>query len=318
MFTEKLTLDEREIVPPYDFTYQLDHYVLYPETRVGDALVEVIRLGSGGIVKVEVRSLGTVEHPALELTVQSAWQLSKAEVREATNRVAWFLGLHEDLRPFYELVKDDPVMQAAIAMHYGAKDKAGYSVFEALVGCVCAQNVIFKRLYAMLRNLCQRFGDSVVLDGVACHVFPTPEQLAAAPVEDMRACKVGYRDKYIKGIAEAVASGQVNLEHIVALPLEEARRELIKLPGVGPYTADLALILALRRRDILHLDLFVRQALWTFYFDGRQVPDGELRAFAAQRWPGYQAWAAGLLTTNTEVWARKLGVDFRLRSGARG
>ena len=32
-----------------------------------------------------------------------------------------------------------------------------------------------------------------------------PEQLAAAPLEAIRAAKVGYRDRYIKGVAEAVA-----------------------------------------------------------------------------------------------------------------
>lgn len=189
-------------------------------------------------------------------------------------------------------------------------------MFDALVDCICAQNTFFRRLYAMRANLAAAFGDSLEAGGRTYHASPTPEQLAAAPLGAIRACGVGYRDRYIKALAEAVAGG-ADLEAIGRLPRAEARRELTALPGVGPYTADLGLILGARRRDWMPLDLYIREALRQFYFDGAPIPDAELRAFAERRWGPYQGCAGFYLTTNTELWAADAGKTFRLRSGAR-
>jgi 3-methyladenine DNA glycosylase/8-oxoguanine DNA glycosylase len=236
------------------------------------------------------------------------------EIRE---QASWQLCLTDALRPFYEICKGDPIMEMAISMHYGAKDKGRFSLFEAIIDCICAQNVIFKRLYTMMDNLCKRFGDKVEIEGRVYHAFPTPMQLASATLDEIRLCGVGYRAKFIKNFAEMVACGEVNLEKIKKLPINEAIEELMQIEGVGPYTANLSMILAMRRREILHLDSFVREILSQLYFEGRKVSDEELQTFAAQRWLGCQAYATLLLCTDTEMLFRNVGKEFRLKSGAR-
>ena len=118
-----------------------------PEARDGRKLVEIVRLASGTLAKVDVRSLGTVEEPRLELMLSSALALSSADVREARQLVVWRLGLDDDLRPFYTLVADDPVLTASIEHNYGAKGKAAFSMFDAVIDVICAQNTAFRRLY---------------------------------------------------------------------------------------------------------------------------------------------------------------------------
>jgi 3-methyladenine DNA glycosylase/8-oxoguanine DNA glycosylase len=86
---------------------------------------------------------------------------------------------------------------------------------------------------------------------------------------------------------------------------------------VGPYTADLRLIIGARRQDALFLDVFFRGALREFYFGGEPVSDETLSRFAEERWGPHRRYAWLYLTTNREVWARSLGVEFRLRSGER-
>lgn len=168
----------------------------------------------------------------------------------------------------------------------------------------------------MRERLAAAFGDTFELGGRVYHAAPTPARLAAAPLEAIRACGVGYRDRYIKLLAQAVVDG-VELETIGRLPREEARRQLMALPGIGPYTADLALIMGARGRDWMPLDLCLREALRQFYFDGAAVSDDELRRFTQDAWNGHQGSAGLYLTTNTELWAGAAGKTFRLRSGAR-
>jgi 3-methyladenine DNA glycosylase/8-oxoguanine DNA glycosylase len=91
---------------------------------------------------------------------------------------------------------------------------------------------------------------------------------------------------------------------------------LVRLLGVGPYTAELALIRGAGRGDGLFLDVYIRQALSQLYFGGARLPDEQRRDFARAKMGPYQAYAAVYLTTDTDAWARDLDVDFRLRSGA--
>jgi 3-methyladenine DNA glycosylase/8-oxoguanine DNA glycosylase len=316
LFEERLELREPDVTAPYSFAFDLAHYVIAPEVREGDTLVQVFRLRSGRLVKVDVASRGTAAAPALEFRVACEEPVSAGDLAEVRGRVSWHLGLDERLGPFYDLVADDRVLSASVAFNYGAKGKSAYSLFDAVVDCICAQNTDFRRVYAMRRDLGIAFGERLEAGGRVYHAAPTPEQLAEAPLESIRACGVGYRDRFLKGVAEAVVGG-VDLEAVRVLPREQARRELMALPGVGPYTADLALIIGARRRDWMFLDLYIREALRQFYFDGEPVGDAELRAFAERAWGPYQGWAALYLTTDTELWAHEAGKSFRLKSGAR-
>ena len=314
-FRRRLTIDPSDIAPPYDFGHQLRHYVVHPEARDGQQLVAVVRLASDKLVKIDISSLGTVEEPQLELTVVSAQPISQPDVAEVRRLVVWRLGLDDDLRPFYALVAEDPVLAASIEHNFGAKSKASFSMFDAVIDVICAQNTAFRRLYAMRGNLGAAFGDPLVMNGRVFHASPTPAQLAAAPLEAIRACRVGYRDRYIKGVAEAVVRG-FDIEVLRGMPRNQARDELMKLPGVGPYTADLGLIIGARRHDAMFFDVFLKEVLRTFYFDGKPVSEAALARFAEERWGPSKGYAWLYLTTNTEVWAQHLGVKFRLRSGA--
>lgn len=313
--TARLRVDASEIAAPYDFGWQLRHYVVPPEVREGPTLVDIVRTRSGALIKLDVVSCGSVTHPCLELALTSSSVLGDSELDDVRRTQMWRLGADDDLRPFYALVNDDPVLTASIRHNYGAKAKSTSSMFDALIYVICAQNTSWRRLYAMRANLAAAFGDTFATPRRTYHASPSPEQLAAAPLAAIRACGVGYRDRYIQAVAQAVVDG-FDIEGIKQLPREAAREELMRLPGVGPYTADLGLVIGARRQDAMFLDVYVREALRAFYFGGEPVSDARLSAFAEERWGPYRGYAWLYLATDTEVWARELGVRFRLRSGA--
>lgn len=172
-FRTRLTIDSSDIAPPYDFDFQLRHYLVHPETQDGQQLVAIVRLASGKLVKIDIRSLGTLQEPQLELSFSSAQLIPPAEVAEARRLVVWRLGLDEDLRPFYALGADDPVLAASIEHNFGAKGKASFSMFDAVIDVICAQNTAFRRLYTMRANLAAAFGDPLVMNGRVYHASPT-------------------------------------------------------------------------------------------------------------------------------------------------
>ena len=327
---------------PYNFNFFLTHYVFAPWIVEGEELVRLFKQSSGKFVLVRVGFKSQTSHlgraspkalpaargvhlatirgdsPALTITLQSKTNLTEVEQKHLKDLLSWIFAVNEEVKYFYEVIcQKDPVLKAASEEIYGAHLRTDPYVFESVLGVIMAQNVLFKRIYEMNRLLCGKFGEKQNFNGKIYHTFPTPERLAKTDISDIRACKVGYRDKYIKGVAEKIVREKLNLDDLRKVKdIQKIREKLIELPGVGPYTADLAVAIGFRL-PTFHMDLFSREALYQFYFKGKKIADEKLRKFADEKWGKYKAHAMLLLTTNTDVWAKKLGIEFRLKSGAK-
>jgi 3-methyladenine DNA glycosylase/8-oxoguanine DNA glycosylase len=94
------------------------------------------------------------------------------------------------------------------------------------------------------------------------HASPTPAQLAVAPLDAIRACGRVPRPLH-QGDRPGVVGG-LDLEPLGGMPRSGVRTELMKLSGVGPYTADLGLIIGARRQDAMVIDVSLREVLRTF------------------------------------------------------
>ena len=88
--------------------------------------------------------------------------------------------------------------------------------------------------------------------------FPTPEQLAAASFDDLRACGFsGRKIETIQGIAAATITGLVPSRIAADAMSNEALIErLVTLKGIGQWTVEMMLIFTFKRIDILPVDDF--------------------------------------------------------------
>lgn len=73
-------------------------------------------------------------------------------------------------------------------------------------------------------------------------MFPTCFQLAEETADSLSYLRSGFRAKYIADASRKTASGAVNLREIAAMPIDEARRELRTIKGVGPKVAECVLL----------------------------------------------------------------------------
>jgi len=60
----------------------------------------------------------------------------------------------------------------------------------------------------------------------------------------------GQKGRYCRNLASAILEGALDLEGLAALPDERVRDELTRITGIGPWTADIYLLMALGRPDI--------------------------------------------------------------------
>jgi len=78
----------------------------------------------------------------------------------------------------------------------------------------------------------------------------TAQNMLDADPEAIRACGMSRpKVAHLISIAEAMVSGQLNLARVCAAPLDEARKELLSVRGIGPWTAELFLLYAVGAMD---------------------------------------------------------------------
>ncbi|MEW6302106.1 MAG: DNA glycosylase [Verrucomicrobiota bacterium] len=155
--------------------------------------------------------------------------------------------------------------------------------WECLASFILSSTKQIVQIQQIVGLVCERFGDSVRVPSSHGPVFsfPDAERLAECSEAELRACKMGFRARYLKGSAEMIARGEVDLERLRSMSCEEARAALLTLPGVGRKIADCVLLFAYGFQEAFPVDVWVMRALRQLYFPRRKVAPRRLLKFTA-------------------------------------
>ena len=150
-------------------------------------------------------------------------------------------------------------------------------VWECLVSFLLSSNNNVKRISGIIERLCKCFGK----DMGGYFAFPTAEMLAGAGEDNIFACGAGYRAVYVAEAAGAVAAG-FDLEGLPKMGYDAAKKELMKLKGVGEKVADCVLLYSCGYREAFPVDVWVQRAVEKRFPDAGRT-GREYREFAAKR-----------------------------------
>ncbi|UEM06055.1 DNA-3-methyladenine glycosylase 2 family protein [Skermanella rosea] len=176
------------------------------------------------------------------------------------------------------------------------------SGFPGLLRIILEQQVSTLAAEAMWRKLCAAAG-----------TLPTPEAVLALPDDTLKACGFSRQKiDYARGLAGEVASGRLDMDLIDRLPDDEALEALVRVKGIGRWSAEIYLLLVLCRPDVWPVD-DLAVALGLQWLLDREVrpPRDELLALG-DPWRPYRSTAARL------VWHYYLSVAPERRRRARG
>lgn len=151
--------------------------------------------------------------------------------------------------------------------------------FEALCTFIISQNNNIKRIKGIVQRLCENFGEKL---NDTDYSFPTVQRLSQLSPEDLSPLRAGFRNRYLIDGAQKVASGQVDLEKCRTLPYEEARKELMKIVGVGVKVADCTLLFGLHRVESFPLDVWMKRAMKILFPELKPEDFGEYAGIAQQ------------------------------------
>jgi DNA-3-methyladenine glycosylase II len=158
--------------------------------------------------------------------------------------------------------------------------------FGVLIFQVIGQQLSVAVTRTMLGRVMDRFGGRL----------PSPEQLLATPPEEIRAAGLSHRKvQTVRALAERFVDGRLNVDELERLPDEDVVARLTEVPGVGRWTAEGFLAIALHRGDVvLAGDLALRKAIQRAYGLDHLPSQAEV-ADIAEAWRPYRSLAVSYL-----------------------
>lgn len=151
--------------------------------------------------------------------------------------------------------------------------------YEALCTFIISQNNNIKRIKGIVERLCENFGEKIAEN---VYDFPIAQKMAELTVDDLAPLRAGFRNRYLIDAAKKVASGEVDLEKCRTADYEEARKELMKITGVGVKVADCALLFGMHRIEAFPVDVWMKRAMETLFPDMTPNDFGEYAGIAQQ------------------------------------
>jgi len=199
----------------------------------------------------------------------------------------------DDLAATYEkLGRLDPVFQLLVEEH-GTPDPFHFpdggrttdSNFAGMVMHILSQQIATRVALVLYDRLVEATGGTL-----------TPEAVLALDVDQLKALGTSHsKATYVRALAEAVVSGELDIERMDAIGDDDAEAALTRIKGIGPWSADMFLIHQLHRGDILPAgDLGIRAAVRNL--DSLpEVPTIEAVRARGEAWKPYRTYAAALL-----------------------
>ena len=132
--------------------------------------------------------------------------------------------------------------------------------WECLCSFIISQNNNIPRIKTIISRLCEHYGH-----------FPTASEMAQETVESLGYLRSGFRAKYLVDAACKTASGEINLREIKEMPIDDARKALMTIKGVGPKVAECVLLFGMHRCDAFPVDVWIKRVMEKYYPDG--LPD---------------------------------------------
>jgi DNA-3-methyladenine glycosylase II len=283
--------------PPYDFSLSaaiFDRGDPQVRTFFQGTFRQALDTGEKPVL-VEVCSKGSVNSPKLCLSIRSDNPLSKSEIKKVNGLISSMLSIVDDLEPFYTAMESDPIMTALVQRLRGVKSPTTPTVFEALTDSVIEQQISLAAAHSIEHRLIRAVGTPLIIDNATWYCYPTPQILAKTTDATFRACGLTLRKgEYIRDISRHIVEGTLDLDHFKTYPdTESIISEMVKVRGIGRWTAELTILRGLQRADSFPADdVGVRRFISRVYYNGKKISPDEARAFADiwGPWKGFAAY----------------------------
>lgn len=206
-----------------------------------------------------------------------------------------YFDLNTEYGPLKEELSKDELLKQAIEFGYGIR-LLNQDPFEMVISFIISARNSIPSIMKTIKKISEKFGDKIEYKGEIYYVFPTPEQLKNATLEDIQETGASFRSKYIidtiyniNMALEAKKSGNLtdelkryDLDYIMSLPTDECHVALQAFKGVGAKVADCIMLFSMGKKSAFPVDVWIKRAMIHFYV-APDVSLNKIRVFGREK-----------------------------------
>ena len=187
-----------------------------------------------------------------------------AVIKSIQNSKTDFFRKKDNMQEIIKSISKDKTVKKAIKQYEGLRIFK-QDPFQCMISFIISSNSNIQKIKTSLEKITKKFGVKVEIQNKEFFLFPKPEKLANASIEEIKKCGVGYRAPFIKQAAEMIFSKKIDLEYLEKLDYKEAKKNICLIPGVGNKVADCILLFSLNKLEAFPLDTWMIKILEKYY-----------------------------------------------------
>lgn len=181
-----------------------------------------------------------------------------------------FFRKKDNMKEIIKSISKDNTTRKAMKKYLGLR-LLEQDPFQCLISFIVSSNSNIKKIKVNLENLCKKFGKRIEFDKQKFFLFPKPESIAHASLNEILKCGVGYRAKFIKEAANMIFSKEIDFESLKKYNYFETKESICSIPGVGNKVADCIMLFSLNKLEAFPLDRWMIRILKKYYFKEFQL-----------------------------------------------
>lgn len=181
-----------------------------------------------------------------------------------------FFRKRDSIEKIIKSISKDSMTKKAVKQYSGLRILE-QDPFQCLISFIISSNSNIQKIKSSLEKMSKKFGAKAKFDNQEFFLFPRPERLAEASINEIKSCGVGYRARFIKEAASRTALEKINFEHLKKSGYQDAKDEICLIPGVGNKVADCVLLFSLDKLESFPLDRWMIRILEKYYSDKFQL-----------------------------------------------
>jgi len=202
---------------------------------------------------------------------QDILKISKAGiVKSHQNTKTDFFRRRDNIEKIIKSISKDRITKKAVKQYLGLRILE-QDPFQCLISFIVSSNSNIQKIKNSLEKISKKFGVKVEFDNQEFFLFPKPEKLANAAIDEIKSCGIGYRARFIKEAAKRTVQKQIDFEYLKKCGYQEAKKEICQIPGVGNKVADCILLFSLNKLESFPLDRWMIRILEKYYSDKFQL-----------------------------------------------
>ena len=185
-------------------------------------------------------------------------------IKSIRNLKTDFFRKNDNMQEIIKSISKDKTVKKAVKEYEGLR-LFRQDPFQCLISFIISSNSNIQKIKNSLEKITKKFGKKVKIQNKEFFLFPEPEKLARATIDEIKSCGVGYRAPFIKEAAKMVILKKIDFEYLKKCNYHEAKKNICLVPGVGNKVADCIMLFSLNKLESFPLDTWMIKILEKYY-----------------------------------------------------